>query len=77
MPYAPNIEAATTDQILPMVKADLGIGFVPEEMILNEPEIKVIDLIEEIPPRYISLLKRKEHSLGVAAKKMEEMIIGL
>ncbi len=74
--YAPNIEAATTDQILPMVKADLGIGFVPEEMIANEPEIKVIQLIEEIPPRYISLLKRKDHSLGVAAKKMEEMILG-
>ncbi len=76
LPYSPNIEAATTDQILPMVKADLGIGFVPEEMIASDPEIKVIKLIEEIPPRYISLIKRKEHSLGIAAKKMEEMITG-
>ena len=29
--FRPEIEAATADQILPLVKNDLGIGFVPEE----------------------------------------------
>lgn len=28
--FAPDIEAATADQILPMVRANLGIGFIPE-----------------------------------------------
>lgn len=73
--FSPNIEAATTDQILLMVKADLGISFIPEEMIRNELEIRTIRLKEEIPPRHICLLKRKDHSLSIAAKKMEEMIL--
>ena len=33
LPYRPDIEAFTADQILPMVEADLGIGFVPEEFL--------------------------------------------
>ncbi len=74
--FSPCIEAATTDQIFPMVRADLGIGFVPEEMLDNQPDIFVIDLENAIPPRHICLLKRKSVSLGIAAKKMEEMILG-
>lgn len=35
LPYHPDIEAFTADQILPMVEADLGIGFVPEEFLEN------------------------------------------
>ena len=73
--FNPNIEAATTDQIVLMVKADLGISFIPSEMLRNEPEIKEISIKEDIPPRHICLIKRKDHSLGIAAKKMEEMIL--
>ena len=73
--FNPNIEAATTDQILPMVKADLGIGFMPEEMIKGEQGICVINLKEKIPTRDICILKRKSHSLSLAARKMEEMIL--
>ena len=29
--FTPDIEAATADQILPMVRANLGIGFIPEQ----------------------------------------------
>ena len=31
--FAPEIEAATADQILPMVQSDLGIGFVPTDFL--------------------------------------------
>ena len=31
--FSPDIEAAIADQILPMVKNNLGIGFVPEEFL--------------------------------------------
>lgn len=32
MDIKPNVIAATTDQVMPMVKSGLGIGFVPESM---------------------------------------------
>lgn len=75
IPFDPTIEAATTDQILPMVKADLGIGFIPEDMIKKEDDIYKIDLQEEIPKRYICLIKRKEDSLSIAAKELERLIL--
>lgn len=73
--YTPSIEAATADQILPMVEANLGIGFVPREFIRTADEVSVIDLEEEIPARSICLIKRKEQPLSVAAKRVEKLII--
>ncbi len=73
-PFNPSIEAATTDQIILMLRADLGISFIPEEMIKKMDDIHPIILQEEIPPRHICLIKRKDHTLGIAAKKIEEMI---
>lgn len=71
--YRPDIEAFTADQILPMVAADLGVGFVPEEFLQNE-DVNIIDLKERIPERNIVLIKRKEQPLSVAAKELERLI---
>ena len=71
--YRPDIEAFTADQILPMVAADLGVGFVPEEFLQNE-DVNIIDLKEKIPERNIVLIKRKEQPLSVAAKELERLI---
>lgn len=75
--FSPSIEAATTDQILPMVKADLGVGFIPEDMLIGQSDAYKIDLTEPLPERHICLLKRREYHLNVAAKKMEEMILSI
>ncbi|MFR3423707.1 MAG: hypothetical protein ACLTTO_09085 [Lachnospiraceae bacterium] len=32
LPFYPDIEAATADQILPMIRHNLGIGFYPEAL---------------------------------------------
>ena len=72
--FNPSIEAATTDQIILMLKADLGISFIPEEMIKPIDGIHRIDLSDEIPSRHICLIKRKDHTQSIAARKMEEMI---
>lgn len=74
LPYEPDIEAFTADQILPMVEADLGVGFVPAEFLRDGTDICTIDLKEEIPERNIVLIKRKEQPLSVAAKELERMI---
>ena len=73
-PFNPGIEASTTDQIILMLKADLGISFIPEEMAKQNEDIHQITLSEELPLRNICLIKRKDHTLSIAAKKMEEMI---
>lgn len=73
-----DIEAATADQILPMVKNDLGIGFVPEEFVRQAADhrnIFVLNLKNEIPPRSICLVKRTDRSLSMAAKELERMIL--
>ncbi len=75
LPYKPDIEAFTADQILPMVQADLGIGFVPEEFLKDVGGICTINLKEQIPKRNIVIIKRKEQPLSVAAKELEHMIL--
>ena len=73
--YHPDIEAFTADQILPMVAADLGIGFVPQEFIKEWENVHILDLEEKIPERNIVLIKRKEQPLSMAARELEKMIL--
>lgn len=74
--YQPETEAATADQIVPMVKADLGIGFVPEEFLEGIEGVSVIETENPLPEREIRVVKRCEQPLGIAAKEMEKLILG-
>lgn len=74
----PDLEAATADQILPMVRNNLGIGFVPETFLQEENETSGIfrlTLNEPIPPRCVCLIKNTEHSLGTAARELEKILL--
>ena len=73
--YQPETEAATADQIVPMVKADLGIGFVPEEFLKGIEGVSVIETENPLPEREIRVVKRCEQPLGIAAKEMEKLIL--
>lgn len=73
--YQPYIEAFTADQILPMVEADLGIGFVPTEFLHNTKNIYSISIKENIPSRQIVLIKRKDQAPSVASRELERMIL--
>lgn len=74
--FRPTTEAATADQILPMVKADLGIGFLPKEFLRSEKEVRVIKTQKPLPEREIRIIKRKEQTLSIAAAKLEKLILG-
>lgn len=76
LPFAPDIEVATADQILLMVKNNLGIGFVPEDFLNGEDSSSVfrLNLQEGLPPRSVCYIKRTDRSLSMAAKRLEEMI---
>lgn len=73
--FSPDIEAATADQIMPLVKHGLGIGFVPEDFLALESGIRKIELKEELPEREIILVRKKEHSLPLPAKELVDMIL--
>lgn len=74
--FSPTVEAATADQIIPLVRHGLGIGFIPK-LFLSQAgsEIFPLDLKEEIPERNICLIKRTDIPLNIAAKRLEEMIL--
>lgn len=76
--FSPDIEAATADQILPMVRANLGIGFIPEHTAKEaaaDGSITVLRLQKQPPKRIICFLERKDVPLSVAAGKLEELLL--
>ena len=76
--FLPDIEAATADQILPMVKSGLGIGFVPESFAQDDilsGSVFPIHLETSIPKRTICLLKQENQVLSIAAKELEQMVL--
>lgn len=75
---SPDIEAATSAQIIPMVRSDLGIGFVPERTAKeaeNDGNIYILKLRQPLPERSIVLLKRRDKPLSVAARELESMLL--
>lgn len=73
--YLPETEAATADQILPMVRADLGIGFVPPEFLTDAKDVTVIETETPLPEREIRIVKRRDQPLSVAAKELERLLL--
>ena len=75
---APDTETATTDQILPLVKCELGLAFLPEAMAhdsIQKREIVQISLKENIPERNICMLYDCQHPLNSAAQQFRKMIL--
>lgn len=73
----PDTEAATTDQILPLVKCELGLAFLPESMAqesIDRKEIVEISLKEEIPPRNVCLVYDSTHPISSAAHQLRKAI---
>ena len=73
----PAIEAATADQILPMVRYNLGLGFLPESFaadMIKEKVIFPIALTEAVPSRQICLIQDGSRPLSIAARKLKEML---
>lgn len=68
---SPSIELATSDLILPMVKHNLGLGYIPEEMAVNalkNKEVIKINTYEEMPARKICMVYDTHHPHSTASK---------
>lgn len=76
--FAPDIEAATTDQIIPMVIHNLGIGFCPEKLakpFIESGDILQIPLIESELEREICLIQDISRGTSIAVSKLINMLI--
>lgn len=74
----PDMEVATTDLILPFVKNNLGIGFIPAfyaDEAMKNGECVNIPLIEKLPPRFICLVQDSGRSLNVAAMELKKFLV--
>lgn len=75
--FSPDIEVSTSNQILPIVKNNLGIGFVPAsfaEKEIADGDVFRLETEEPIAPREICLIRRSDFSLSVAAKEFEKKL---
>ena len=72
----PDTEAATTDQMLTLVKSELGLAFMPEPMaapLLASGELVQLHLQEIIPSRSICLVYDHHRPLNTAARKFQQL----
>ncbi|MDE5931864.1 MAG: LysR family transcriptional regulator [Lachnospiraceae bacterium] len=77
LPFEPEIETATTDQVLSFVSNDMGIGFISPEYAkssLQKGEVFQINLAENIPIRNISLIYDIRKPVNIAADILRDMI---
>ena len=75
LPFSPDMEVATTDQIFPMVQHNLGIGFFPEELAaehIAQGKIVQIPIEDPLPGRKICLIRNVKRPQSIAARSLEE-----
>ena len=72
--FQPDIEVATADQIMPLVKSNLGIGLIPEPM-AQSGDVYILKTDEELPKRSIVLAENADKKLNAAATEIQKMIL--
>lgn len=77
IPFNPDMEVATTDQVLPMIMHNMGIGFFPEELAgeaLALEKIFRIELTQNVPEREICLVVNKNSAMSSSVRKITEFL---
>ncbi|MGN0478278.1 MAG: LysR family transcriptional regulator [Hominenteromicrobium sp.] len=79
LPFHVDIEAATMDQVLPMVEHNLGIGFFAEMLAaraIEQGQVFPIHLKEELPERAVCLIEDASHPQSIAMKAFKRLLCG-
>lgn len=74
-----DIEPATSDLVLPLVRENLGLGFVPDILAreaLESGEVLALRLQEAIPPRHVCLVVNGSRPLSLAAEAFLTFLSG-
>ena len=75
--FAPDMELVTTDMILPAVRHNLGLGFIPAEFAdaeLKSGQVFEIKVKEKLPERNIVLIYDMEYPQSIAAKEFQKFL---
>ena len=75
LPFSPDMEVATTDQVFPLIQHNLGIGFFPEALAAEHiamGKVVQIPLLEALPERKICLIRNVKRPQSIAARCLEE-----
>ena len=75
--FQPEIEASSVDQIFPMIKNDLGLGFLPEDMIreaVREGEVFPLKLEYKIPMRSVCLIRDADRPMSISATELVKLL---
>ena len=75
--FMPDMELATTDMILPAVRHNLGLGFIPAEFAdaeLKSGQVFEIKVKEKLPERNIILIYDMEYPQSIAAKEFQKFL---
>lgn len=76
--FRPELEAASTDQIIPMISNNLGLGFVPPIYAaesLNKGEVCRLSTTFRIPKRQIYFVENENHPLSAAAAELKKLLL--
>lgn len=72
-----DIELATADLMVPVIKQGLGIGFVPRQLVeedLKAGAIVEIQIEEEIAGRHICMVENTQKPLSIAARQLIKIL---
>jgi DNA-binding transcriptional LysR family regulator len=64
--------------VLPLVESELGLAFLPEEMVekaLKNNDIVKLELDEDIPRRYVCMIYDSKRPISVAAQKFKKILL--
>lgn len=70
----PTIELDTVEMILNYTKDGFGIGYLPLKVITSNPDLKVIELNDNLPEERISLLYDEESLTTSSESLLEELL---
>lgn len=76
--YRPDVQVATNDQMLPMIRQNLGVGFLPEFFAgdaARDNTICRLSLSHALPPRHICLVTPANAPLSRAAEALKSMLL--
>ena len=74
----PDIQVATTDQLIALVRSELGLAFIPEPVVrelIARGEVVKIPTLEQIPSRSVCLVYDPQRPTGNAAKMLRGKLV--
>ncbi|MDD3409742.1 MAG: LysR family transcriptional regulator [Eubacteriales bacterium] len=76
--WKPDTEAATADQMLPLIENGLGIGFVPDFMTkaaVTSDQVVILPVAESVPLREVHLVEDSTRTASVAANEFKQLLL--